>query len=265
MIARAVGALVPDGVKWKVRKWIWMRLNPSWALRSGIVIRVLNYNDWMIYNDIFVDGEYNDALEHLLGGTADLPRPVRVLDLGGNVGFFTLRLADAFLQQNRREFEVVAVEGSPSTFGELQQRLQANEELLGSRVRAVHGLAGERTGAAEIAENPSHGENTLFSEGGRRKSVPFVDLESLLQGWERIDLLKCDIEGAEELFLGNYPELLRRIDRAVFEFHHDKCDVPRCRRLLAEAGLPQVRVVREFGQCSVEFFARDAQASEARR
>ncbi|MBA2432136.1 MAG: hypothetical protein H0V56_08480 [Chthoniobacterales bacterium] len=60
----------------------------------------------------------------------------------------------------------------------------------------------------------------------------------------------------EELFLRNYGNLLRRVDRAVFELHHDKCDVPNCRRLLAEAGLQPLRVVREFGQCSVELFAR---------
>ena len=75
-------------------------------------------------------------------------------------------------------------------------------------------------------------------------------------GWDRVDLLKCDIEGAEELFLRNYPELLRRMHRAVFEFHHAQCDVPHCRDLLAQAGLLQERIVREFGQCSVEFFAR---------
>ena len=256
MITRTIGALVPEALKRRARKWVWMRLNPSWVLRSGIVIRVLNYNDWTIYNDIFVGGEYNEAIGHLLSGTADAMRPVQVLDLGGNMGFFTLRLVDAFLQQQRGGFAVIAVEGSPSTFAELQQRLAANESLLAGRVRAVHGLAGERSGAAEIAESPSHGENTLFSAGGKRKSVSFVDLEQLLAGWERVDLLKCDIEGAEELFLRNYPELLRRTDRAVFELHHDKCDVPHCRSLLGEAGLQPARVVREFGHCSVEFFAR---------
>ncbi len=233
-----------------------MRLNPMWTLRSGLMIRVLNYNDWIIYNDIFVDGEYNDAIENLLRGTANSSRPARVLDLGGNVGFFTMRLVDAFLQQNRPEFEARMVEGSPSTFRELQERLGANEKLLQGRVRAVHGLAGERTGRAQIAESFSHGENTLFNSTGHRTSVPFVNLEELVLGWERIDLLKCDIEGAEELFLRNYPDLLRRTDRAVFEFHHEMCDVPQCRTLLAEAGLQAALVVREFAKCSVEFFAR---------
>ena len=151
MLARTVKSLVPDALKWKLRKWVWMRLNPSWQLRSGIIIRVLNYNDWMIYNDIFVDGEYDPPIEELLAGT---PNGARVLDLGGNVGFFTLRVADVFLRQGRSDFEVIMVEGSPSTFAELNQRLAANEKLLQKRVRSVNGLAGERTGAAVIAEAP---------------------------------------------------------------------------------------------------------------
>jgi FkbM family methyltransferase len=253
MLARTIKSLVPEALKWKLRKWVWMRLNPSWQLRSGLVIRVLNYNDWIIYNDIFVDGEYDLPIDELLRGASD---GTRVLDLGGNVGFFTLRVADVFLRHGRSDFEVVMVEGSPSTFAELNQRLAANDKLLRERVRSVNGLAGERTGEAVIAENPSHGENTILSpaRGGRR--VPFVDLDELVRRWPRIDLLKCDIEGAEELFIRNYRDLLGKSERAVFEFHHDLCDIAACRRYLAEAGLTEAQTLREFGRCSVEFFFR---------
>ena len=256
MLARAIKSLVPDTVKWKLRKWVWLRLNPSWQLRSGLVIRVLNYNDWMIYNDIFVDGEYDLPIEQLLGATTEASDGAHILDLGGNVGFFTLRVADIFLRHGRSDFEVVMVEGSPSTFAELEQRLAANEKLLRDRVRSVNGLAGERSGEARIAEAPSHGENTILTPGRGGKSVPFVDLDALVRPWARIDLLKCDIEGAEELFVRNYGDLLRKSERAVFEFHHDLCDIPGCRRLLAEAGLTRAQTLREFGHCSVEFFSR---------
>jgi FkbM family methyltransferase len=256
MLARAIKSLVPDTLKWKLRKWVWMRLNPSWQLRSGITIRVLNYNDWMIYNDIFVDGEYDPPIEQLLEATSGTPAGARVLDLGGNVGFFTLRVADVFLRHDRTEFEVVMVEGSPSTFAELNQRLGANEKLLQGRVRSVNGLAGEPSGEAVIAEAPSHGENSILTPARGGKRVSFVDLNELVRSWDSINLLKCDIEGAEELFLGSYPDLLRKTERAVFEFHHDLCDIPLCRRRLAEAGLTQAKTLREFGHCSVEFFSR---------
>ena len=255
---QALKSLVPHQLKRRLRKFVWMRLNPSWTLRSGIIIRVLNYNDWMIYNDIFVDGEYDGAIDHLLRGSADPARPAQVLDLGGNVGFFTFRLADTFLRSGQKNFNVTMVEGSPSTCAELRERLKWNENLLGNRVNVVNGLVGNRTGAAQIAEGEYHGENTLFSSASKGQSVPFVDLDNLVKTWARIDLLKCDIEGAEEMFLRNYPGLLRKTDRAVLEFHHDKCDIPLCRQLLSEAGLANAVTVREFGHCSVEFFQREA-------
>jgi FkbM family methyltransferase len=255
MLWRTVRALAPEALKNRLRKFVWMRLNPSWTLDSGLLIRVLNYNDWMIYNDIFVEGEYDAAIEDLLSASHEGARPLHVLDLGGNVGFFTLRLAHLLLRAER-EFRVTMVEGSPSTYAELLERLGANQELLRDRVTAVHGLAGKRTGEAQIVQGVAHGENTIFGEASRGARVSFVDLEKLTATWPRIDLLKCDIEGAEEIFLGNYADLLAKTDRAVFEFHHDKCDVAHCRRLLAEAGLSPAKTIREFGHCSVEFFRR---------
>ena len=256
MLWGIVRALAPESLKNRLRKFVWMRLNPSWTLNSGLLIRVLNYNDWMIYNDIFVEGEYDPAIENLLKASRDESRPLQVLDLGGNVGFFTLRLAHLLLRAERPNFRVTMVEGSPSTYAELLERLGANQELLRDRVTAVHGLAGNRAGEAQIVQGVAHGENTLFGEGSRGARVSFVDLEMLAAAWPRIDLLKCDIEGAEEIFLGNYADLLTKTDRAVFEFHHDKCDVANCRRLLAGAGLIPAKTIREFGHCSVELFLR---------
>lgn len=256
MFLSAFKSLVPHAVKRKLRKFVWMRLNPSWQMHSGVTIRVLNYNDWMIYNDIFVEGEYDRAIDDLLRGTVDLARPASVLDLGGNVGFFTLRVVDTFLRNSRTNFRVAMVEGSPSTFAELRERISVNAHLIGDRVTLNHGLVGERSGSAEIAEGESHGENTIFSGGAGKTEVPFINLDGIVGDWERIDLLKCDIEGAEELFLRNYVDLLRKTDRAVFEFHHDKSDIPNCRRILADAGLDVAITIREFGHCSVEFFRR---------
>jgi FkbM family methyltransferase len=160
------------------------------------------------------------------------------------------------LQAGRTDFRVTMVEGSPSTYPELLERLGANKALLGEKVTAVHGLAGNRTGEGQIVQGVAHGENTIFGETSGGARVPFLDLEKLTGSWRRIDLLKCDIEGAEEIFLGNYPDLLAKTDRAVFEFHHDKCDIPHCRQLLAEAGLIPAKTIREFGHCSVELFLR---------
>jgi FkbM family methyltransferase len=253
-----VRSLIPHSIKRRARKFVWMRLNPSWTLPSGIVVRVLSYSDWIIYNDIFVDGEYDRAIDQLIGEDVDPTRTVRILDLGANVGLFTLRLADAILRRNAANFDIIDIEGSPSNYEELRDRLGANKKRLQDRVHAINGLIGERGGFGEISEGESCGENTLFSKAGPRVRVPFVDVDDAVRSWPSIDLLKCDIEGAEELFLANYPDLLKKVQSAVFEFHHDKCDVARCRQLLAGAGLQAGPIIRQFGSCSVEFFSRES-------
>lgn len=85
-----------------------------------------------------------------------------------------------------------------------------------------------------------------------------MNLDALFVDAPRVDLLKCDIEGAELLFLQNYPELLRKVRVAIFEFHADLCDVHQCRRLLRDYGFPQHRILRESGPYSLECVRREA-------
>jgi hypothetical protein len=59
-----------------------------------------------------------------------------------------------------------------------------------------------------------------------------------------VDLLKCDIEGAELLFLQSYPDLLRSVRAVVMELHPGLCDANECLRLLAEYGLDWRTVLR---------------------
>ena len=87
--------------------------------------------------------------------------------------------------------------------------------------------------------------------------VPFLDHEQRVPADAPIALLKCDIEGADELFLSLYPDLLRRVDAAVVELHHLFCSPARCRELLAQAGLNRVRVLKTYGDdCTLEWFSR---------
>jgi hypothetical protein len=81
--------------------------------------------------------------------------------------------------------------------------------------------------------------------------VGYVDLNPLFTLIPRIDLLKCDIEGAELLFIQNYPELLRKVRVAVFELHDDLCDTQQCRRLLNEYSFTYQAVLRQAPPTSI--------------
>jgi hypothetical protein len=72
----------------------------------------------------------------------------------------------------------------------------------------------------------------------------------------RLNLIKCDIEGAEEIFIPNYPELLRKTDAIVVEFHHTGIDYEQCLRSLKEAGLARRNVLVDKKIVTTELFTR---------
>jgi len=229
------------------------RLRLQHALPTGISIPIESMADWSMYNDIFVSGEYDIAIRRALGEANGC---CRVVDLGANVGLFAKRL----LHLRRSEFsdtalELICVEGLNSTYRSLQKSfpsLRPDESA-----QLVHGLAGERTGSASIKPNAFHAMTSLsHGERGSGIEVSFIDLENITSSWDEIDLLKCDIEGSENLVLRTYPSLIARIKTAVFEFHLDRVDLSDCRKRLSEGGLSVRHTLHENEYISVELFRR---------
>ena len=243
----------------RVREKIWRVLRLEYTLRSGVSIVVRNPSDWVIYNEILVNGEYDRAITRAIE-TSDRAE-FRVLDLGANVGYFVMRCADLFLQSCRdKKLVVVAVEGSPETHQELRARIES-QDLLRGTICTVNGLVGERVGSARISNYVSHFGNSVIAEGNTSApavSVPYVDLSNLHQfaNGAVVDLLKCDIEGSEYAFLRNYADFLTRVRVAVFEFHKYGENVDEYRELLESYGLKREAVLRETSQFAIELYCR---------
>lgn len=223
-----------------LRQQIWKNLRLCHQLKSGLNIEVKSRAEWSIYNEIFVSGEYDLAIEKAI---ELLPnnRELNVLDLGANIGYFTLRVADLVLNNKPQPipFNVTLVEGSPFVYKELKNRLD-RELILTDQIEIVNGLVGERQGSSEIFVSDFHVSNSIYMPHPSSKphsiDVPYVDLNTLYKDKEHdsIDLLKCDIEGSELSFIENYGNLLAKVKLAVFEFHHHICDTQKCFNLLRE-------------------------------
>ncbi len=240
--------------------FIWEKLNLGWQLRSGLIVKIQSLAEWVIYNDIFVDGEYDFPIKKAIA-SAPQSRPLNVLDLGANVGFFTWRVADLILQSKRPQLplKVTLVEGSPTVYRKLDSRLVELKSILDNKLnfelKVVHGLIGDRQGTGKIFEVDFHGMNSIFSkEESGGVEVPFINLTSLYEEKFYIDLLKCDIEGSELSFLKNYKDLLYRVKKAVFEFHPTYCDKSQCFDILREAGFTNNKILKEAPTYSVHFF-----------
>jgi FkbM family methyltransferase len=132
----------------------------------------------------------------------------RVLDLGANYGLFTYAIVERFGCQ------CVAVEPSPLPFASIRT---------GPHVAKYQLAIGDSTGVVDfhVAEDSTTSSLTGASETDKI-SVPIQTLPSVIEklGWDRVDLLKVDIEGAEIGMLAACPDdVLRRIAQISIEFH----------------------------------------------
>jgi FkbM family methyltransferase len=244
-------------VKNRVRNKAWVFLKAKWQLLSGLSIVVKNDSDWFVYNEIFVNKEYDEALHVLL---SNLPKEPLVLDLGANVGYFTIRIADELLRTGCKDFRIVALEGTPQNHAVLSQR--TSQPLLQNKVTTFCGLAGYKSGTHAITYSADHyGHSSVSAKPEPPKGtslVSYLDIEKLIPANERVSFLKCDIEGSEEIFISQYQDLLQRVEIAVFEFHARECDIGNCRTMLRNAGLHSLGTIKKDSSfdTSVEMFGR---------
>lgn len=246
--------VLPFRVKRAMRSAAFEALDLRCELTSGLQVRVASQSDWAIYNEVFGSGDYDPAI--LMGlERAGETGQLRILDLGANVGFFTLRCVELSRRQPRPPtLQVTAIEGNPNCFRELTTRLCRDNHL--TWVTPIHGLVGERSGTAAISDLEFSGQNEVGVNPSKGHFlVDYVDLEKAL-GAGGIGLLKCDIEGSELVFLHNYPELLQRTEVAVLELHHEKCERGDCIALLRAAGLVHQNILMQTALVTVIHFWR---------
>jgi FkbM family methyltransferase len=240
--------IVPLSIRLRLRRWMFASLDLTWQARSGILLRIERYTDWTIYNEIFIDGDYDEAIA-LAFNDAER-RPLHIVDLGANAGFFTLRLFDRLRARvgAAESLAVTAIEADPGQADEYESRVM-EENGLRSQVQFIGGLAGRRSGTGQLITDCA-----TTRDNDPRIGMPYLDLSPILGSVHRIDLLKCDIEGAEQDLIESYPDLFAKTRVAVFEFHTRRCNIDRCRALLRAYGFTHETMRRpdtQYPLCTV--------------
>jgi FkbM family methyltransferase len=142
-----------------------------------------------------------------------------VVDVGANIGAFSVWAAAKIGRSGR----LVAVEPNPVSFRELQRSIE--ELTVDATAFAV--ACGDVEGEVTLHFQPGYTVSsslTSFAAATESTTVPMRRLDALLgeSGISHVDLLKIDVEGAEELVLRGAGEALVRIDRVVLETTHDE-------------------------------------------
>lgn len=154
-----------------------------------------------------------------------IPRGARtIVDLGANIGCFAV-LAARTVPSSR----IFCVEPFPQTFDRLRANVAANG--LVDRVRTACCAVGANPGTARFdARTSVPGHQRHFADIGGKNIADTVEVEvrtlgGVLEeaGFNEVDLLKVDIEGAEyELFDATPPEAVRRCRTIALEWHANR-------------------------------------------
>jgi len=172
-------------------------------------------SDVRVIRQIFLKEEYRD-----LGGEENMGR---IVDCGANIGcsafYFLSKYPDA---------ELIAIEPDEGNF----QLLQKNLEPFGERVRALQAAVWSSDQQLRVDRGHS-GDGKEWSYQVRvcrdheQADVTALSLETLLNqfNWDRVDLLKIDVERAElELFSSGYEPWLARTRNLTIELHGPDCE-----------------------------------------
>jgi len=147
-----------------------------------------------------------------------LVRPgMTVVDVGANFGYYSLLFGEAVGPNGR----VVAVEPAPSTARLLALSLELNGY---SRSTALHEVALGRnaSGEAHFYIPPHEPKNALVIAAARPDSIKVkaTNLDTLLDAYDRVDLIKIDAEGAELDIVGGMEAVVARHEPlVVLEFN----------------------------------------------
>ena len=182
--------------------WTPMAAHPL-AARAGT-------SDLDVFHQVFIERQY----EHV----NDLEGVGLVIDGGANVGY-----SSAYFLSRFPDAEVIAVEPDDGNFATLCQNLRPYADRVTALRAALWsdsaGLVMDETPYADGREWTRH---VREPRRGERPDIEGIEVGALLDRspYDRISLLKLDVEGAEAVIFGRSDaSWLERVDNIVIELH----------------------------------------------
>lgn len=157
--------------------------------------------------DVFFNPFYWDALLKLKF------TPKKVYDLGANFGLFTcLHQQIVDYQNNQNIIDYTLIEANKNLIKILKKNV--GNLIPKAKTKIIYGAAGPN----KNINFSTNSKNLLASKITTKGiEVPFVNFDLL----EKPDLLKIDIEGAEEILFQNYFNWLKCAKAIIIEFHYE--------------------------------------------
>jgi FkbM family methyltransferase len=217
---------------------------PIWQRQVHLgnhLILVPNFDRWLYVKLHSLRLMGNDERSFL---SRHVRRGMTVVDIGANIGVYSILLADLVGAQGR----VFAFEPDPALFEAAVRNARMNEK---DDVISLHNLAlGSRRGQARLHRSTyNSGDNRLSASTAHKESVP-VNVargDDVLDG-AQIDLIKMDVQGWESEVLRGLEQTLRSNPALTVYFEYWP-------EGLRRAGEPLSSPVEILGQSGFSVFA----------
>jgi len=195
-----------------------IRFEAAWSCKlQRVKIRVPGYrnpfllrrgtSDLSVFETVFVKREFEWYVP---------TEPRFIIDGGANVGFSTAFFANRFPGAR-----VIAVEPSNENVSMLRTNCQGLENIT-----VVEGGLWPVSGFLRIANpnDPAWSFRCEMTQENAEDAFPAYSVGDIIDrsGFQRCDLLKLDIEGAEEQLFSESHDWLARVDAILVEVHGDK-------------------------------------------
>ena len=173
-------------------------------------------SDAMAVTEVLLEAMYDQAIQTAGAGDGAF----RYLNLGANIGAFDVRVFQ-LLRNKRPSIDGTAVEMNPATCARLLLNLELNRMF---SVRVINAAAWDQPGTTLVRiEDRDTGQRCAVGDDSGGRPVPLMpwrELFDIASAGGALDLLKIDIEGAEEKVVPQITEAdARRTRHMVIETH----------------------------------------------
>jgi FkbM family methyltransferase len=196
---------------WKLIPYAGLQLTTPGGLR----LPICDQGGWGCLEEVFVAGVYEPFFRHLAGVKG-------WVDLGCNVGFFSLGLLDYIVRQRPSAPRPRALLGDANEHCLTLARRALDLNGLREAWDCRHVVVGPPGTIVMFSQFKFSVHSSIFSRqrGEKTFRYPTTDLTSLLTGpGDAFDLVKLDVEGAERFVFEHHSELLRRFRFGLCEWH----------------------------------------------
>lgn len=136
---------------------------------------------------------------------------MRALDIGANIGLYTLELA----ARTGPDGHVWAFEPDPGNAKTLDCNLRLNQ--FGNVTVIPHAVGAESGETVLFLDDAHHGNHRIFRTGNASREIHVgrVSLDDFFSAGEQVDIVKVDVQGAEKYVLDGMRKLAARSPQMI--------------------------------------------------